>query len=64
MAVADVYDALVSDRCYKKKMSFEQANTIILESMGSHFDPSLEKYYLKVRDKLEAFYSMSDGAEA
>jgi putative two-component system response regulator len=63
MAVADVYDALVSDRCYKKKMSFEQADKIILESMGSHFDPSLEKYYLKVRDKLEVFYTTNEGME-
>ena len=56
MAVADVYDALVSKRVYKEKMSFEEANKIILEGMGHHFDPSLEKYYLGAREKLEQYY--------
>lgn len=56
MALADVYDALVSKRCYKEKYTFERANEIILESMGSHFDPALEKIYLKCRDKLEQYY--------
>ena len=56
MALADVYDALVSKRCYKEKYSFDRANEIILESMGSHFDPALEKIYLKCRDKLEQYY--------
>lgn len=57
MAVADVYDALVSKRCYKERMSFEEANEIILDSMGTHFDPSLKKYYLSCRDKLEEYYT-------
>lgn len=56
MAVADVYDALVSKRCYKEKMSFEEANNIIVQSMGTHFDPSLKKYYLSCREKLEQYY--------
>ena len=41
MAIADVYDALVSKRVYKDSMSFEQADAIILSGMGSQFDPSL-----------------------
>lgn len=56
MAVADVYDALVSKRCYKESMSFEQANQVMLESMGSHFDPKLEEVFVKSRKKLEAYY--------
>ena len=56
MAIADVYDALVSKRVYKDEFSFEEANKIILESMGSHFDPNLEKYYSKARSKIEEFY--------
>lgn len=56
MAVADVYDALVSKRCYKERMSFEEANDIIVNSMGTHFDPSLKKYYLSCREKLEKYY--------
>ena len=57
MAIADVYDALVSKRVYKEKYSFEEANKIILEGMGSQFDPVLKKYYLEARPKLEEFYS-------
>ena len=43
MAVADVYDALVSKRVYKEEFSFEEANKIILDGMGKQFDPGLEK---------------------
>lgn len=60
MAVADVYDALVSKRVYKEKMSFEKADSIILDGMGSQFDESLRKYYEAARPKLEAFYSSCD----
>ena len=56
MAIADVYDALVSKRVYKDEFSFEEANRIIIESMGTHFDPNLEKYYLQAREKIETFY--------
>ena len=57
MAIADVYDALVSKRVYKESMSFEKANEIILEGMGKHFDKKLEKYYISARPKLEEYYS-------
>ncbi len=57
MAVADVYDVLVSKRSYKEKMSFEDADRIILEGMGSQFDKSMEPFYIKARPKLEAYYS-------
>ena len=56
MAIADVYDALVSKRVYKDEFSFEKADQIIREGMGSQFDPGLEKYYLAARSKIEAFY--------
>lgn len=57
MAIADVYDALVSKRVYKESMSFEQANEIIMGGMGKHFDKRLEPYYVSARPKLEAYYS-------
>ena len=57
MAIADVYDALVSKRVYKEKMPFEKADAIILEGMGTQFDPSLEKYYVAARPQLEAYYT-------
>lgn len=56
MAIVDVYDALVSKRVYKEKMTFETANQIILEGMDTHFDKSLEPYYLKAREQFEKYY--------
>jgi HD-GYP domain-containing protein (c-di-GMP phosphodiesterase class II) len=41
MALADVYDALISDRVYKKAMSHEAAANIIRNGRGTHFDPEL-----------------------
>ena len=58
MAIADVYDALVSKRVYKEKKKKKKANEIILEGMGTQFDSSLQKYYESARPKLEAFYSL------
>ena len=60
MSIADYYDALVSKRVYKEKYSFEKANEIILEGMGTRFDPALRWYYEKARPKLEKFYSTAD----
>lgn len=57
MAIADVYDALVSKRTYKEKYSFEDANQIILDEMGTHFDPNLKKYYILATPHLEEYYS-------
>ena len=56
MAIADVYDALVSKRVYKDSMSFEQADKIITEGMGTQFDKTLEPYYIAARPRLEAYY--------
>ncbi len=56
MAIADVYDALVSKRVYKDSMSFEQADAIITESFGKHFDMQLKKYYDAARPALENYY--------
>lgn len=57
MAVADVYDALVSKRCYKEKFSFEEAFDIIAKGMGTQFDPSLWKCFFNCRKALEDYYS-------
>lgn len=56
MAVADVYDALVSKRCYKEPMSFGAAKNIMLQGMGTQFDPNLRTAFLNCLDKLEAYY--------
>ena len=57
MAIADVYDALVSKRVYKESYSFEKADRIILEGMGTQFDPGLRACYEAARPRLEAYYA-------
>ena len=58
MAVADVYDALVSKRVYKEPMSFDQAAQIMYEGMGTQFDPNMRPVFLHCRKKLESYYSV------
>ncbi len=53
MAIADVYDALISPRPYKKAMTHEKAVQIISEGIGSHFDPLLGQAFLDCADKFE-----------
>lgn len=50
MAIADVYDALISRRVYKPPFPHEKAIAIMTEGRGSHFDP----------DMLDAFLSISE----
>lgn len=47
-AIADVYDALRSERVYKKAMSHEQARRIILDGAGTQFDPDLIEVFKEV----------------
>lgn len=56
MALADVFDALVSKRCYKEAFSYDKAFSIIKESLGEHFDPKLGKIFLECRPILEELY--------
>jgi len=51
MAIADVYDALVSDRPYKKAFSHEDAVRIIMDGKGTHFDPKLTDLFYSVADE-------------
>lgn len=57
LGIIAVYDALVSKRCYKDSMSFEQAFAIIEDGMGSQFDKKLEPYFIASREELENYYS-------
>jgi putative two-component system response regulator len=53
MAIADVYDALISERPYKTPMSHERAVSIIKDGSGTHFDPQLIEVFLSVADRFE-----------
>jgi len=50
MALADVYDALISERVYKPAFSHEKARDIIIEGRGIHFDPDVVDTFLAIED--------------
>ena len=52
MAVADVFDALVSNRSYKKGFPYEKALAIIREERGAHFDPIVVDAFFAVKDEI------------
>ncbi len=54
MAIADAYDALISDRMYKPGLSHESAMSIIKEGSGAHFDPVVTDAFLMIGDKIKA----------
>ncbi len=56
MALADVFDALVSKRVYKDSFSYDKAFQIIEESSGTHFDPELCKEFLHAKNDLIHLY--------
>lgn len=53
MAVADVFDALTSERPYKTAFTLEKARQIIEESSGTHFDPDIIDIFLKNFNEIE-----------
>jgi len=55
IAIADVYDALRSERSYKKPFSREKAKSIILEENGRQFDPELVDAFLAVEPEFDEF---------
>lgn len=52
MAIADVFDALVSPRCYKDPFSTDEAFEIISLSRGTHFDPVLTDLFISKKDEV------------
>ncbi len=60
MALADVFDALVSKRCYKEAFSYEKAYEIIEHDAGTHFDKQLAEVFLTCKKELEEYYDASE----
>ena len=54
MAIADVYDALISERPYKKALPHDEAMRIIAEGRGSQFDPALTDLFVGLSAKIRA----------
>ncbi len=53
MALADVYDALISKRVYKSAFSHEKAYEIILKGRGSHFDPEIVDAFVRCVNEIK-----------
>ena len=58
MAFADVFDALVTKRCYKEAYDYDTAFEIMKDEFGSHFDPELGKIFLECKTALGAMYKL------
>ena len=54
MAIADVYDALISVRAYKKAFTHEEAAAIIIEGSGTQFDPALIEAFIRTAEKFKS----------
>ncbi len=63
MAVADVYDALISERVYKPSYSHEQAVKIIRDGRGSHFDPDMVDAFLALSEEFRRIAQQFADAE-
>lgn len=62
MAVVDVYDALVSERPYKKAFTDEEAVSIISADSGKKFDPAIVDVFLALKDEFASLRSRLGGA--
>lgn len=61
MSIADVYDALSHQRCYKPAMSHEESIKIVAEGAGKNFDPYLVELFLDIEDQLISITRELDG---
>ncbi len=57
VAVTDVFDALVSERCYKRAFSYDEAVAEMRRSAGSHLDPNLVELFFSHSDRIRAIGS-------
>jgi len=58
--VADVFDALVAERIYKKPFTYEKAMAIITEGAGKHFDPVVVEAFSHISEELYAQRTVLD----
>ena len=61
MALADVYDALISKRVYKDAFTHDMARDIILQGRGTHFDPAvIDAFVALEQDFIDIAHRYSD----
>jgi putative two-component system response regulator len=54
VAIADVYDALISHKVYKEGVSHAQAVVVIFQNRASHFDPDMVDAFIEIQDEFAA----------
>ena len=54
MAIADVFDAVSENRCYRASMPIDQCSDIIRQGAGQDFAPLLAEVFLDIRPQVEA----------
>ena len=64
MAIVDVYDALISNRPYKKALQHAEATQIILDGSGTQFDPRMIDVFMGITDQFDEVTSMNGWDEA
>lgn len=64
VSIADVYDALVSDRCYKKAYSYDKACEMIKNNECGVFNPKLIECFFKIEPRIRKMYIASRASEA
>ena len=57
MAIADVFDSVSENRCYRAAMPMDQCFDIILQGAGQDFDPLLAEVFLDIRPQVEAIHA-------
>jgi HD-GYP domain-containing protein (c-di-GMP phosphodiesterase class II) len=62
-AIADVFDALTSERPYKKPLSFAETMTILEQGRGVHFDPALLDVFAVIARQLYDAFAGHDGSD-
>jgi putative two-component system response regulator len=63
MAIADVYDALISRRAYKAAVTHQQAVNIILEGKETHFDPDIVDIFSGIHEQFQRIAHMYADSE-
>jgi putative two-component system response regulator len=67
VAVADVFDAVMSKRCYKEAFGLEQSLQILRDGRGKHFDPEVVDAFMNVKDRIlqirEHYHALEEGTK-
>jgi putative two-component system response regulator len=64
MAIADVYDALISRRIYKESMSHEKAVQIMSDGRNNHFDPDMLDAFLNIQEEFKTIANRFSDTDA